>query len=284
MSDLLGAAEGKFGECLGVSGDEARFLCPYHDDDTGKLYLNVVSGKWICFSGHCGAKGRIGYESTDDELEGLRKRLARLERGDDPNTVKVLPEAYLRQYTEHPYWLTRGFNRKTVKSFGLGFDPLSNRLTIPVRAVDGSLLGVITRSLDGSRPKYLHPKGFKTGKHLFCSHLAKGYEKVALVEGPLDAVACWDARVPAVACYGARVTEGQLWLLRWLGVTTVVPFFDRDRAGAAAADHLRNADTGLLVLDGSWGATWRGKDPGELKPYQRRAFYHGARHALVTGT
>ena len=274
---LLSVAEARFGDVLGESGDEARFRCPYHDDDEGKLYVNVMTGLWICFSGHCGKKGKLGYANEDDEIDGLRSRVRRMNEEEEA-PVERLPEGWLRQFQRgHTYWHTiRKFSSKTIERFDLGYDPASNRLTIPVRDTQGELLGAIYRSLDGSKPKYLHPKGFRTGHHLFGSHLVGDRRKVALVEGPLDAIACWDARVPALACYGARLTEGQHWLLNYLGVEVLVPMFDHDKAGARATEALNDEVDDLVIFPASWPANSTAKDPGELRPDQRRKVYHGA--------
>jgi DNA primase len=269
-------AEATFGECLGESGNEARFLCPHHDDRVGKLYTNTDTGMWLCFSGSCGAKGRLGTLSVDDEISALRRRLTKLTEGDN-DEARIYPEAWLRQFQQgHPYWTTiRKFSPKTVQRFNLGYDPATDKLTIPLRDSHGEVLGVVRRALDGSRPKYAHPVGFRSGKHLYGSHLVGERTKVALVEGPLDAVACWDARVPALACHGARLTEGQAWLLRYIGVGTVVAMFDNDHAGRMATEGLREVIPDLIVQRAEW--RWSAKDPGELRPDQRRMFFHEAK-------
>ena len=275
---ILDIATDRFGECLGDNGIEARFRCPYHEDTVGKLYVNLETGLYLCFGGSCGAKGKIDHANVDDEIGALRARLKRFENNDAAEPVQTYDESWLRQFTNgHPYWTTvRRFTPKTVKRFNLGFDPQTNRLTIPIRDSRGLLLGAIYRSLGNEKPKYLHPRGFRTGRHLFGAHLVGGRTKVALVEGPLDAVACWDARVPALAIHGSRLTDHQAHLLRWLGVDTVVPFFDRDAAGRRAAERVAEVLDDMIVYHGTYRPTWSGKDPGELGPDQRRIFYNTA--------
>jgi DNA primase len=53
-----------------------------------------------------------------------------------------------------------------VKQFRLGYDPFSNRMTLPVRDHRGRILGVSYRRLDDQRPKYLDPKGYPKGRYL----------------------------------------------------------------------------------------------------------------------
>jgi len=269
----LDLATAKFGDVLGESGDEVRFRCPWHGGSN--LYCNVETGLYLCFGGSCGAKGRLDHVDMDDEIGALRAKLKRIEHPEAAAPVQTYDESWLRQFNKgHPYWTTiRKFKQTTVKRFDLGFDPQTNRLTIPIRDSQGRLLGAIYRSLGNERPKYLHPHGFRTGRHLYGAHLVNDRTKVALVEGPLDAVACWDARVPALAVHGSRLTEEQAHLLRWLGIDTVVPFFDRDTAGRRAATRVREILSDMIVLHGTYQPSWSGKDPGELRPDQRRVYF-----------
>jgi hypothetical protein len=39
------------------SGDEARGLCPFHDDNNPSFSVNRKTGLWVCFSGSCGRTG-----------------------------------------------------------------------------------------------------------------------------------------------------------------------------------------------------------------------------------
>lgn len=255
-------------------GPEALCRCEWHED-TGRpnLSVNGRTGLYRCFV--CGAKGKLGGLTQDEEIAALK---AKLKAVDEPETeeIQVKPESWLKQFGSHRYWRTgRGFSNKTIETFNLGYDPHTNRLTIPIRSIEGELLGAIYRALDDSKPKYLHPKGFRTGHHLFAGHMLQNRTKVALVEGPLDAIACWEARVPAVAVYGARLTEGQAHLLRLMGIDTVVPMFDRDAAGRAAAEGIREYIPDLLIHQGEWPWTYA-KDPGELRPTHRRMFWRSA--------
>lgn len=267
-------------EVRSVSGDEFCCLCPWHDDSEGKLYINSRTGLYICFGGSCGAKGKLdGCQPLPPEqrTQTLRAKLESVRAKADGPDVRIYPEEWLNQFVQHPYWTdVRRFSPQTISRFDLGYDPLSDRLTIPIRSAKGSVLGVVYRRLDNAKPKYLHPKGFQTGKHLFAAHLAGRHKKVAVVEGPLDAVACWDAGVPALATYGARLTDGQAKLLRWLGVQHVVVMTDNDAAGRAAAYSVKSGLKGVGVLVGEYEPHWSAKDPGDLSKVKRKQMYHTA--------
>jgi DNA primase len=132
----------------------------------------------------------------------------------------------------------------------------------------------------------MHPKGFKSGQDLYGSWLVRQrhFGRAALVEGPLDAIACWDASVPALALHGSRCTDDQAKILRSLGVHTVVVMTDNDRPGDEVVHQIKQTLPGITVLVGWYRPGWNAKDPGELTPHRRREMfahplpYHKAFH------
>lgn len=267
-----------------TSGDEFRCWCPFHDD-TGhpNLYANGVKGFYFCHS--CGARGHVQPRNSDQrclvltDTQYLRARIEHMKSA-PPSPLQPRSDGWLRQFTMHDYWTDeRGFSERIVKMFDLGYDPMAGMLTIPIRTSRGKVLGVIYRRLDGQKPKYLHPKGFKKGQDLFASWLVRksGHQRVAVVEGPLDAVACWDAHIPAVAMHGARLSPDQAHIIRSLGVTSVVVMTDNDPAGDEAAHSVKEALRGVQVLVGQYRTTWDVKDVAELSTSQRRRMWLSAR-------
>jgi DNA primase len=266
-----------------LQGDEAICLCLFHPDRNPSMAVNIRKGVFCCRS--CGTGGKIdklarklGVELEDESvpLSALRKRCVELRKVPaDEIPIQVLPESWLKQFDfPHPYWESRGLSEKIIKAFQLGYDPLTNRATIPLRDSHGKLLGVIYRKLDGTRPKYLDPKGFRKGKSLFASwKVRNSHKRIAVVEGPLDAIACWDAKVPAVALMGARMTEDQAKLMRSLGVRTVVVMADNDPSGFDATVSVKEALPGINVQVGWYRPGWRAKDPAQLKEQRRRQMY-----------
>lgn len=267
----------------GTSGSEFVCKCLWHDD--GKkpsLYVNGVKGVYCCHA--CGKKGHlrniaraIPATSTDD----IRNRLKLLDDRQS-NQRRVYSEGWLAQFDHHHrYWGRRGFSDECIKRFQLGYDPIKRVVTIPVRDPRGQLLGVITRVIEAkvNGPRYRYPKGFPIGNHLFASWMIKNQRKVALVEGTLDAIACWDARVPALALYGSRITSHQVKLLVRLGIEQVVIFTDNDKAGIEAVDQIADAlkGTGILTRRVQYRTYWSAKDPGELQPDQIRKAFHSAK-------
>jgi len=268
------------------TGNEALVLCPFHGDRSPSMYINASTGLFFCHS--CGEKGRVDRIAEALQVElldtgvttgSLRSRLTAVNAVEDPEKCpRNPPETFLDQFrVTHPAWAKRGLSEAAVRRFDLGYSPRTNRLTIPIRDKKRNLLGVIYRRLDDGKPKYLYPAGFAIGKSLFGSWEVKtGMKTVALVEGSLDAIACWDARVPALALLGSRMTIDQSRLLRSLAVSSVVVMTDNDRAGREAVQQIKDALPGIVVKVGRYRSYWTCKDPGEMKQEQIRKMFHSA--------
>lgn len=228
------------------SGDEWMCRCLKHEDTSASLQFNVEKGLFYCFSCHWSGNVKTltrelgeSFRETVDVSDVL-KRLDALDAQAKQVAFKPLPETVLRRY-DFPtdYWSGRGFTDTTIDVFQLGYDPLENCATIPIRTVNGGLLGVIRRRLiDDGGPRYLYPKGFPRKTSLFGSWLVakSASEHAVLVEGSVDAMSVWQSGYQGLAQYGSSLNPAQVRLLGQLGVQHVTLFFDNDKAGWAATD------------------------------------------------
>ena len=264
-----------------ISGTEALCMCPWHPDTSiGHLYVSMSKGVYLCMS--CGAKGHLdqsGIETPLVSTNDLRERLNAMKA--PKQKQKTYPESWLTQFdVPHPYWTDeRGFEEADVSRFRLGYDPFSNRLTLPLRDLHGRILGVTYRRLDDGKPKYLHPKGFPTGRHLYGGWLLTDQRKVALVEGQLDAVRAWSSRIPALSMMGARLTRDQVKVLQRSGIRHVVLMLDNDSAGVQGTIGVHEAlrGSGIRVSIGWYRDYWFGaKDPDGLTPQRLRKMFHSS--------
>jgi DNA primase len=266
----------------GRSGEEFLCMCPWHGDTSqGHLYVNGNKGVYLCMS--CGTKGhldRLGMSLPQVSTQDVRERLRAMQK--PRREQHFYPESWLKQFDiPHPYWTDeRGLPAATVRQFRLGYDPFSNRLTLPLRDMHGRILGVTHRHLDpDARPKYTHPKGFPIGRHLYGAWLLDDQRKVALVEGQVDAVRCWSARVPALSMMGSRLTRDQIKVLKRLGIGHVVLMLDNDSAGikGTLGVHEALAGHGIRVTSGWYRDYWFGvKDTDGLSPQRLRKMFHSA--------
>lgn len=243
------------------SGSEWSVLCPSHGDRNASMRINVAKGAFMCHG--CGIKGgmiRLGKlvgvtwspgNSEEMSLVMLQSKLATLRKG-GVAPARILPESSLVRYrNETDYWTGRGLTDETIDAFDLGYDPIENAATIPIRNVHGHLLGVTRRALDfdaeddESGPKYHDPFGFRKADNLFGSWMAAVDEspRIVLVEGLVDTMKVWQAGHSAVGQYGSYITPRQIRLLRQLGTLEIVMFYDNDKGGRKATDYSKGWTT-----------------------------------------
>lgn len=261
-----------------VSGAEFLCMCRWHDDSSGgHLYVNGHSGLFVCFS--CGQKGsleRMNLEVPQISTQDVRERLKTMGKTIEE---RFYPEGWLRQFdVPTDYWTEqRNLPQDIVKMFDLGYDPFTDRVTLPLRDMHGRILGVTHRRLDGGKPKYLHPKGYPIGKHLYGAFLLREERTVALVEGQVDAHRGWSHRVPALALMGARITPDQIKVLKMSNVRHVVLMLDNDNAGIHGTMGIYESlqGTGIRVSVGWYRDYWFDiKDPDALSGTRYRKMFH----------
>lgn len=271
---------------IDATTDEVRCICPWHRDRSGHLYVNSVTGLYLCFV--CGAKGSLGTKETPPADESdVRAKLDKLRN--PHQKPKFHTEAWLDQFSGNlSYWIDeRKIPEEWVQKFRLGYDPFSGRATLPLRDMHGNILGVTYRRLDDGRPKYLHPNEFPIGRHLYGAWMIGENRTIALVEGQIDAIKCWSERVPAVAAMGSRLTRDQVRVLQRSGVHRVVCMFDNDSAGRKGTINVYSAlrGSGIQLAVGWYRPYWlvdseNGlvpvKDPDQLSGDRLRKMHHSA--------
>lgn len=281
------------------------------------MRINVDKGLFFCHG--CGAKGTLtslakamkvtyaGSSETSDGLAMLYRKLDQLTHGRRTSPVqKLLPETFLDRYKfPTAYWSDRGLTTDTILAFDLGFDMMADAATIPVRNLDGQLIGITRRFLSPGEdePKYKDPKGFVKAENLFASWLAAldNSPTVTLVEGPFDCMKVWQAGHTSMAQYGSHCTPHQVRLMRQLGIVTVVLFYDNDNAGRKALKealgwttelHQGNSvqvydpehDLSRFFIVKAVSYTSKAKDPGELSDRDIDHMIRSARLANIPQT
>jgi hypothetical protein len=191
-------------------------------------------------------------------------------------------ESWLNQFDSgpvHAYWISR-FGYAAIKHFRLGFDPDRDAVTYPLRSPAGRVLGVVRRRLthDGG-PKYRYPVGINVSDLLF-NYSADARKTVFLVEGALDAVACWEVGIEAFAVYGARISERQIELINRTGALDIVCVFDQDEAGETAYEQVKELAREHFVHRMSWDRAL-GKDVAELDLHTRLDQFEKVRQDLL---
>jgi hypothetical protein len=246
-------------------GVERPFLCPEHGDSRPSASVNVVKGKWYCYT--CHAHGGLTGEArlTEPDYHTMKVWLDKMIAGN-----QIYPEAWLDRYDAgqvHPYW-TQRVGTAAAHQFRLGSDPDGDAVTYPLRDPAGQVLGVVRRSLGGHGPKYRYPTGVDVGRLLF-QYTPAHREAVVLTEGALDAIALWNVGVTAMAIYGSRLSEHQVHLIDKIDPTYVYTCYDLDKAGWSAHVETERAFKHRLVARLSWPKGWGG-DIAEISEDRRR--------------
>lgn len=145
---------------------------------------------------------------------------------------------------KHPYIEARGYKKKLIKKFGIGFSDkgmMKGRICFPIHNEKGELIAYSGRWADEDLPedvpRYLLPKGFEKSKVLYNLHrvLEKAQETnldtVVIVEGFWSVLRLHSEGIPCVSTFGDSVSDAQAELLVEHGVKNVILIYDGDEGG-----------------------------------------------------
>jgi DNA primase len=250
ITEVLG---GKVGE---------KVDCVFHDEDDVPD-MHIYEDHAHCFA--CGGHGDVtkvwkakhGFSSMWDAAQDLARKFKldlpelspeakeRYEkrRAAEDSAAEQAQRDHALLYKDvgvraREYLESRGFDEGFQKRFLLGVTKDGKRAVMPFWSA-GVVHGRISRSLDGSEPKYRMPaKGdFPLGrKPLLLREQPKAVE-YALVEGVLDMPALEALGIPAIGAVGATFSNEQITDLRAMGGKgaefVVIP--DKDDPGSGGA-------------------------------------------------
>lgn len=260
------------------SGDEINFSCfgpeHSHGDESPSAYINIESTAWFCH----GCKRKGNAVSLVMEVNDVSRPTAETSLRDWYGIVFNEPlhgsmvaetEARFRPVAEEPeppkppaswlsgtrldwsgplepfqkYMVDRGLSLEVLQSWDIGYDYVSDRVTIPVYDVDGELVGVKGRDWTGQRePKYLI-LGDRPGKTrygfvpyeasnvLFGLNRRRDCKTAVLLEGELNAIALDQLGVPRPVATGMSYLTDRHVELLVREVDEVIVFYDYGDAG-----------------------------------------------------
>lgn len=264
-------------------GQEANFSCPFdghsHGDENPSAYMNVDTTAFYCQGCHRKGNAVSFWVEWKGVSAAEAKRFLRETYGIEFNepvggsmqaevdlyfappvegvafvpppasylsSLRVDWEQELRMEVEPAfatYMDERGFTAASLAEWDVGYDYLTDRITIPIRAVDGALLGVKGRSWDGREPKY-HVQGdlpigsprygfsiCDTKQVVFGLHRRREVKTVVLNEGELNAVACSQVGVKRPIALGMSYMTPAHRDLIVREADEAVLLFDDDSAG-----------------------------------------------------
>lgn len=238
--------------------------CPFHVTDNPRGYsrtfgMSLTRGVWNCFS--CKESGnlytflrkmQVGARAMKRNYGALLDELRKQQPSDKKKKavrIQTIPEHILGAFDYCPEELLEaGFEQNTLKKFDVGYDRERNRVTYPVRTINGDLVGIIGKREDDKR-KYMpytqeleqysvSVKPPPIGRLLWNAHrvlpevlLSPFIEPVILVEGYKACMWVHQAGYTRVVHpFGSGLTDEQAELLQELGTEAVI-MFDGDKAG-----------------------------------------------------
>ena len=270
--DILGVLSQAGVQNLREGDKEIGGSCPMHKQRLGRSdthsswSINKTTFLHNCFS--CGYSGTLtmllvdvqGYAPDDIEALVVSSSFRRTQASNDArrsaavvdpaptewelsNVLVPVPERLLA---------FRYLLPEAAEVFGVRWDPKSKSWVLPVRSADGVLMGAQYRQKGVVLNR---PDGLEKSVTLFGFHEMRKYDRVVLVESPLDAVRLFGLGIPALSSFGAWVSPQQV-LLMSRNFQTVVMALDNDKVGIESTSHTadrlrkRGAVTVLFRYDG----------------------------------
>lgn len=273
--------------------DDIMAICPFHrkmdgtEEKRPSFAMSLSKGLYFCHA--CQQKGNLYTFLRDvgvprDDIEHGYRRLINavaenLPPAPDPLDPKVvsydpIPEGLLGLFDYCPTELVNaGFAPDTLKHFEVGIDGWYNRITFPLRDMQGQLVGISGRRMGGDEwPKYkVYDKEFETwnlparpmwdkrlvlwNAHNIYPELYFNHEggEVVVVEGFKAAMWVWQAGIRnVVALLGTYLSWEQKWILERMGARVYL-FLDNDEWGikgtVKAAQALQPCGIRVFVLE-----------------------------------
>lgn len=258
------------GKVRKAGGDNVILRCPFHEDNTPSFCMNVHNGLFICYG--CDVQGNFKkflqmLGMTPGEIDfKYGVTLKKLSQNAPPPKDTARPQVVMEanRHIEEDLLglfhfcpedlLSEGFSEETLQHFVIGVDKMHNRITFPLRDIEGHLVGISGRAMSiNQEPRYkvyrdeyktwgLPPYETDKSNLLWNAHtmfkkfsLSKSTDlpEVIIVEGFKAAMWVHQAGFPHVmALMTKRMSSAQEWILNHMG-TPYLLMLDNDAAGIA---------------------------------------------------
>lgn len=249
------------------SGTNIQVTCPFHSGGKERRpscgiscqqVKDIPTGTVHCFT--CGWSGNLqtmisnllGYD--DLGIMGTRwllKNFVVIEAENRPDidlrfnqnrpskSMKFITEEELDKYRYyHPYLADRGISEETCDKFDIGYDPVRDCITTPVRDEQGRCLFVATRQI---KSKIFNlPKDIEKPVYGLYEIGAQNLSEILICESVFNAVTAYQYGRPAVALFGTGNKE-QYAVLKELKCRKFVLALDPDDAGRRGEERFINA-------------------------------------------
>lgn len=196
--------------------------------------------KWICETIGISYyyKTNISIPSLAFTAQYLEEKKALNQGVEKDIPVKPISESVLKSYlnVSNIIFSKDGLSCRTQSEFEIGYDPQSERITIPIRDEIGTLVGVKGRTIHTNSQeenKYIYLEACNKSKILYglyktYSHIQK-HKQIIVVESEKSVMKLWQNGIyNSVAIGGHDLSKHQIRLITQLGVNEVVLCYDED--------------------------------------------------------
>lgn len=203
--------------------------CPYHGNKfTPSFSVSNSHGSFICYNHACGVSGNlldlVTFVAKVSYYEGLRiidkagksdvsfkERMERRRKKMEfpsfpPEVLERMQKEFWNDSEGLEYMLSRGFERDTLREFGIGYSATKNMVATPMYDIAGNPIGVIGRSPSREDKQFKNSVGLPTSQTLWNIHRARKFSDAAIVcEANFDGMRISQAGYPnVVACLGGN--------------------------------------------------------------------------------
>lgn len=288
-TEVLAIAQAHLKKVQRSGPDNVMAVCPFHRKADGSEERNpsfaISLSKGVFFCHNCHETGglkklllALGYSHSHINAQfGAVFELIGVRPPSDPNgsirptsifSSKPIEESLLGVFDYDVSPLLPQFSKETLKHFDLGWDGWHNRITFPIRDINGELVAISGRAtMDEQRPRYkIYTKEYLAWQQPERADWQKGnvlwnadkvYPKayfspgipgdayVIVVEGFKAAMWMWECGYRnVVAMLGSYLTHEHAWLLETINYPVYL-FLDNNEAGIhGSIGAARRLDTG----------------------------------------
>lgn len=236
------------------ANDEIRCCCPFHEETNPSFSINIKTGKYICFSGTCGAKGdlysfisKLTGVSYNDAKKDFEINLQNLKYNNIINETlnlfkKENKENNFIKYNNYKFIELKDLQdeNKILKMINISknisdlvklkiclTNPYKRRLVVPITNNIYEFRDITKKS----DKKCLYESGIKISKYLFNVIVNKQDNSIFLTEGTKDAMSIAGFSFNACCTFGINISEDQIANILKLGINKVYIMRDNDEAG-----------------------------------------------------
>lgn len=299
-------------EKVQVSYNNIKFCCPFHEEKTPSFIYSIDKKFCKCFG--CGKvcdaidyirvkKGfdfisaiefMMDFMGIKDKSFGLDKTvnykkqlraLNSLDRKKENNFVKFSEQNLLEMKELRGSFWSDKFSKETLDFFEIGFDPIDNRVVVPIRDEKNILCGVTGRTVykdfkEKDIVKWKHYKNSNINENFFNIYNAIPESRskknaIIVVEGPKDVMWLWEKGFKnTIACLTNKISNVQKGLLL-KNFMDIYLFLDGDSGGDIGKSAIYKEIRGYFNIFEVHAP--RGKDPDDLDKEQLDEVFRNAK-------